>query len=310
MMKKTITALMATALVMTSASVAFAADDNGKIIAPKPTQHLQGKSEKLHGNATQFSDVGSHFSADAVQRLSSYHMIGNGKIGGSSNAFEPNSKAVRVELKTWIKNALGKEVADDSTNGDVSRAEVASWIASALPAMNTGINGANLTAPYTDLQGVTDTQRDALNQLYKLGIMVGDGAGHVNPHGILTRGEAAVLLDGAVKRSLTAATKVGFEQVSGELPQTVQTVANENRTEPGVYSVVDNGQRYLVVCGGEAPTGGYSVTVDGISATAAGLFVNANLQHPDPGMMVPQMVTYPTAVLKVKSDAEFTYLAQ
>ncbi|MBL0388556.1 protease complex subunit PrcB family protein [Tumebacillus sp. ITR2] len=308
MMKKTFTALMVTALTLTSASAVFAADDNGgKIIAP----HLGGgEVSKLHTTAPKYNDTNGHFSADSVERLSNYHMISGGKIGGPAASFDPNSKADRVELRTWIKNALGKEIADSNSTGDVSRVEVATWIATSLPAMNTGINGANLTAPYTDIKGVSASERDALNTLYKLGIMVGDGAGHFNPQAILTRGEAAVLLDQAVTRSMTVATKVDFEAVSDNLPQTVQTVANENRTEPGVYSVVDNDVRYLVVTGGQAPTGGYSVNIDGISETAAGLFVDASLVHPDPTMMVPQMVTYPTVVLKVKNSEKNAYLAQ
>ncbi|PWK15563.1 protease complex subunit PrcB family protein [Tumebacillus permanentifrigoris] len=306
-MKKTITALMAAALTLTSASAVFAVDSEGKFIAP----HRNAEATKLkHAAPVQYQDLGNHFAMSSVERLTNYDMIGRGTVGGQQSTFEPNSQSDRTELKTWFKNALGKEVKDSSTSSNVSRLEVATWLASSLPALNTGINGANLTAPYTDTANVTVAERDSLNQLYKLGIMVGDGQGHFNPKGLLTRGEAAVLLDGALARTLTAASKSEFEQVSGALPETVQTVANENRTEPGVYSVVDNGVRYLVISGGEAPTGGYSVNVDGVQETAAGYFVSASLQHPDPTMMVPQMITYPQAVLKVKDAEKSAYLAQ
>lgn len=305
-MKKTITALMATALMLTSAPAVFAADGDGvKFIAP------EREVMKLHSNGgSTFRDMGGHFAADAVRHLGIYNMIGNGKVGGKDLVFAPNTSIDRIELKAWIKNTLGKDVQENGKTGAVSRLEVATWIASALPPLNTGINGANITAPYTDTPNLTTAERDALNLLYKVGIMVGDGQGHFNPKGVLTRGEAAVLLDQSLNRSLAVAPKADYEVVSGQLPETVQTVANENRTEPGVYSVVDNGVRYLVVCAGEAPTGGYSVLIDGVKETEAGIFVGASMLPPEPGMMVPQMITYPQMVLKVKNTEKFTYLAE
>lgn len=305
-MKKTITALMAAALTLTTASAVYAADSEGTFIAP---QHNAATTKLTHKSHVQYQDLSNHFSMSAVERLSNYSMI-NGKVGGPQATFDPNSMSERTELKAWFKNALGKDVKDSSTSSSVSRLEVATWLASALPPMNTGINGANLKAPYTDIAGVTASERESLDLLYKLGVMVGDGQGHFNPKSQLTRGEAAVLLDGALVRSMSAASKARFEEVTGELPQSVQTVANENRTEPGVYSVVENGERYLIISGGEVPTGGYSVTVDGIQETAAGYFVSAVLNHPNELMRVIQVISYPQLVLKVKDLEKSAYLAQ
>src|SRR4051812_29523860 len=97
MMKKTIVAaLLGTAVALASASGVLAADGKGEpVIAPQP--HVG--TPKLHPGTTSFADLDGHFAAAAVNRLASYQMIGIGKIGGPSPAFDPNSKANRVEFK-------------------------------------------------------------------------------------------------------------------------------------------------------------------------------------------------------------------
>jgi hypothetical protein len=308
-MKKTIAAaFLSTALSLTLASAVSADGEGGKVIAPPPQNNAV--TTKLQLQTAPFADLSGHFAADAVNRLTSYQMIGMGKIGGPVPSFAPNSRADRVELRAWIRNALGKEVVDTATSSAVTRVEAATWVASSLPEINIGINGANLSAPYDDIGNVTPTERNALNLLYKLGIMVGDGHGHFNPNGALTRGEAAVVLDQAMERTLAVASKADFEKVSEPLPEAVQTIAYENRKQPGVYTTVVDDARYVVICAGEVSSAGYSVKVDSLSETAAGIFISASLQHPQPGTVAQPTVSYPQTTLKIKDTDKSVYLAQ
>ena len=307
-MKKTIVAaLLGIAVSLSFASEVSAADQEGE---PVIARQLQAGRTILQSGTAPFADLEGHFAADAVNRLANYQMIGMGKIGGPQPLFAPNSKADRVEFKAWIKNALGKEVADTANSPTVTRVEAATWIASTLPEMNLGINGGHLTAPYEDIENVTPTERKALNLLYLLGIMVGDGQGRFNPNGVLTRGEAAVLLDRSLARTLAVAPKVDYEKVTALLPEAVQELADANRTQPGLDTTVVDGARYVVISGGQVPTVGYSIQIDSVSETAAGIFVSAWLRHPGSGVMAQPIESYPQTILKINNTDKIVYLAQ
>lgn len=240
-----------------------------------------------------------HFAASAFKHLVQMEMM------KEEATATPNAVIERKEMKDLIQKAVGKPVADknESAKG-VTRVEVAEWIASSLPAMNTGINGHNMPYPYKDTANVTAEQKAALHQLYKLGIMVGDGKGNFGPSNTLTRGEAAVLLDNVIVRSVASADAVSFETLSEELPETVYTLVNENKFMPGVSSVEENGFVYVIVSGGEQPHSGYSVKVNKVSETDAGIFVDASLQGPDPDKMYAQIISYPVQVVKIKANGK------
>jgi hypothetical protein len=53
--------------------------------------------------------------------------------------------------------------------------------------------------------------------------------------------------------------------------------------------------------GGGRPTGGYSVAVRGVSLEGNTLVVDGGVQSPPNGSMTTQAITYPTAVIAVKS---------
>lgn len=280
MKKQTTALLIAAGMILSMGSMAQAAT-NGVTLA----NHADG-----------------HFAAAASKHLVMMNMVDEEAMATL------NAEIDRKEMKALLEKVVGKTVADSKeSEKKVTRAEVAEWIAAALPPMNTGINGHNLAYPYNDTANVTAEQREAAHQLYKLGIMVGDGKGKFLPSGTLTRGEAAVLLDNVLSRTMTGAQAVAFDKLAEELPETVYTVVNENKFVAGVSSVDEGGFKYIIISAGQQPNGGYSINVDEVLETDAGIFVDAKVQGPEPGMMHAQVITYPVQVIKVKSSKKAVY---
>jgi hypothetical protein len=68
----------------------------------------------------------------------------------------------------------------------------------------------------------------------------------------------------------------------------------------GTYFIADGNETYIMASAGEKPTGGYSVVIDYVTMGFPGkVQVSARLFKPAPGVMVPQMVTYPNALVKL-----------
>jgi len=75
-----------------------------------------------------------------------------------------------------------------------------------------------------------------------------------------------------------------------------------NRNTKGVHYTIDNDEVYILVCGGERNTGGYSVEIDEITlVNPETAYVSAHINIPDSDMMVIQVITYPHVLVKLES---------
>jgi hypothetical protein len=229
---------------------------------------------------------------------------------GETANFDPGVPIGKVEFRSWISRILGNKSSDDSAEPaeKVTRLDAAVWLAKLLPALNTGINGENLQYPFTDTDGITKEQKEAIHYLYKLGIMIGDGQGRFLPNASLTNGEAVVLLDKVLSRAMQMTVPAKYEIVTGTLPESVHTLVEENKSQPGVYSVVDGGVRYLVIAGGEVPNGGYKINLNHVRETDGALMISADLQAPADGTPVSTVVSYPVLVLKMNKSNKPVFL--
>lgn len=270
------------------------------------TLQQQGDGIAIQNHAPgEFTDLEGHFAQSAANHLGDMGMM----MKKMKTNFNPDAPIDRQEFVDLLEKGLGKK--NDATNNagpHLNRLDVAEMIAKSMPAVNTGINGGNMNLAYVDTPGLTAEQKSALQFLYMTGIMVGDGQGHFNPQATLTRGEAAVLMERAIERSLQGGKEVAYEKQSGERPESVNTLVNENSMQEGLFSVVEGDKRYLLLSGGEVPTGGYTVVVGSIKETDAGIFVQATLKSPPPGQMVNEMVDHPYAVVAIKDTAKSVYL--
>ncbi|WP_448522479.1 protease complex subunit PrcB family protein [Pseudothermotoga sp.] len=84
--------------------------------------------------------------------------------------------------------------------------------------------------------------------------------------------------------------------------------------EPGVHAldqsmsetrVLERGQKvFLRVDAGQKNTGGYSVKIDEVRFAGRRIYVRAHVESPQPGAMVTQAITYPSAVIEIQEQLE------
>jgi hypothetical protein len=73
-----------------------------------------------------------------------------------------------------------------------------------------------------------------------------------------------------------------------------------NRKTKGVHFKNHDGAAYILAAAGEKPTGGYGIDIEGVYLESPGrIVVEADVTSPDPGMMVIQVITYPSALIRV-----------
>lgn len=286
---------------------------SGKIIASAPGNNpggvITGKQQFVstiqNASPVTYADLQGHFAAHAVARLTEAGILS----AAANGQFQPNALISRADLKAWMEKAAGVTLQDTNpTAQTITRLEAAQWIAQAIPNLQIDTNGILSGFPYQDTQNITDAQREALTYLYQTNIMIGEGQGHFAPNAALTRGEAAALLDKLVESAFQTGSPVTYDSISGTVPDAVNALINKNHGQAGLYTTVDSGVRYVVLAGGTVPTGGYSVLVDNVVETAAGIFVHASLHNPDPGTMVSQLVSYPNQVIKITDVNKPIYL--
>jgi len=72
----------------------------------------------------------------------------------------------------------------------------------------------------------------------------------------------------------------------------------------------ENGYKYLIISGGEQPTGGYAIELVGNEKNNNSLVFYAKLNLPEKGQIVTQALTYPHLLLRIKADEKTTVKAK
>ena len=78
----------------------------------------------------------------------------------------------------------------------------------------------------------------------------------------------------------------------------------ENYKKEGIHSFQLDDKMYVLVGGGERPTGGYGIQVNEVKILGKSRIasVKATLHRPAPDMMVTQVITYPHVVIKLSAQ--------
>jgi hypothetical protein len=218
----------------------------------------------------------------------------------------PNDTMKQGEFVDLLVKATGNEIplaVIYDRDKLLTRSYAAKWIRD-LTNFNTGI--ANPTPSFPDMTGNKDVD-SAIQYVYATGIMMGDGTRFL-PDQPMTRGQAAVVLQKVLSYMPQMARNLSFEKLEGDLPETLYTLYQENKTEPGLYSVIDGGSRYILVNGGQQGSAGYSVTIDAMEETANAIYVKAALHTPEPDDIVAEVLTYPFAAVKIQDTKKPVYL--
>jgi hypothetical protein len=107
----------------------------------------------------------------------------------------------------------------------------------------------------------------------------------------------AVIIETGEKQSLA------YERVAPQDIQDSQDLISwyqANHKTRGVHFKNHDGSAYILAAAGEKPTGGYGIDIAGVYLEGPGkVLVEADVTSPDPGMMVIQVITYPSVLIRV-----------
>lgn len=96
--------------------------------------------------------------------------------------------------------------------------------------------------------------------------------------------------------------KINFQVVDSNIPEKIQNMITNLKTNKGFIQYYDEstGYRYIAIMRGQMPTGGYSIVVKSVEDIEGRTNVVIKEIDPAPGTLVPQMVTYPTIIIKAQ----------
>ncbi len=115
--------------------------------------------------------------------------------------------------------------------------------------------------------------------------------------------DKAVLLTTAEDGEITPVeTPVTYDEIKpSEVPDELQEWVEANRTRQGIYHKTLGNKAYILISGGEKPTGGYYIQLDSITMVAPGsIYLTARVGSPAPDMMVIQIITWPFMLISVE----------
>jgi hypothetical protein len=101
----------------------------------------------------------------------------------------------------------------------------------------------------------------------------------------------------------TGEQSLAYERVTPQDIQDSQDLFSwyqANHKTRGVHFKNHDGAVYILAAAGEKPTGGYGIDVEGVYLEGPGkVVVETDVTSPDPGMMVIQVITYPSVLIRV-----------
>lgn len=285
---RTFSLLLGASLLLSGSALAATPESSG---VPLPSAVKQAKSDAAWLN---------HYSVDWAVNL---YAAG---VWNPIKGHTPEETMNQGEFVDLLLKVTGTEIPVTTAydrDKNLTRGLAAKWVQD-LTRFNTGFVGGK--PPFSDLTG-TESIDSAIQYVYNTGIMSGDNK-RFYPDDLLTRGQAAIVLNKVLSHMPQMAKQMAFEKLDENLPVTAHTVYQENKSEAGLYRVDDGDARYLIVAGGEQPTTGYSVTIDSIMEMKNAIYVRASFQRPGPDKMVGQMFTYPVAAAKIKDQTKPVFL--
>lgn len=284
-MKKVTLALLTAGLLAMSATGAQAAG------AAESFQTLKGQQKVAH-----YSDlVNFYFLENTLQLLTRIDVIPQAN-DHKFHQFEP----VRAEeFSLWLRNLTDAELSTLNGQGpNLTRAQAALWLNEAAEQLH--LNSTKAFVTYKDTGHLTAKEQQALSTLNQLGVMHGTDHGNFSPDEPLLRWQAAIVLNRLLDQMLQQAETPDYEIVAEQdLPETVYTVAQENKYEAGVYNVNDGAFRYLIIAGGRKGSTGHTLEVSELKETGNGLFFKVTESKPAPNQAVGEAITYPYTVVKL-----------
>ena len=174
---------------------------------------------------TQFTDIQSHWASSSIERIAKLGIL----KGYEDGTFKPNKPITRAEFSAIVARAFGlrgsgaqlpfKDVAFDKwytdsivalydkgivagrpdgtfgVNDVISNQEMAVIISRTLKALALELKVERDYVPFKDEQLISPFAKDAVQELYKVGLINGTPNGTLNPKGGATRAQVAVIIE-------------------------------------------------------------------------------------------------------------------
>jgi hypothetical protein len=106
--------------------------------------------------------------------------------------------------------------------------------------------------------------------------------------------------------------EVAYENIPADFikgNENLMTWYNENNMKPGISYKRDGEYVYVLIGAGEKPTGGYTIQIDKIFFSSVDtVLINARVNPPGDNVRVIMMITYPSTLIRFKSDTVKTVI--
>ncbi len=192
-----------------------------------------GDSQNPSMPNTQFTDIQSHWATESIERIAELGIL----KGYEDGTFKPNKQITRAEFGAIVARAFGlkgsgaqlpfKDVVFDKwytdsvvalydkgivegrpdgtlgVNDVISNQEMAVIVSRTLKALTLELKVERDYEPFKDEQLISSFAKEAVQELYKVGLIHGTPNGMLNPKGGATRAQVAVIIDRALLKIKT-----------------------------------------------------------------------------------------------------------
>ncbi|MGM0397151.1 MAG: protease complex subunit PrcB family protein [Bacillota bacterium] len=265
MIKKTLSLVIAFALVLVSGSVAL-----GDI------------EEKLQGHWSENS-IDKSFATFYFPYLARDSFAGFNPDAGISRENFTLSLASLLKTQGYMVSGL-------ASPGTLTRAGMAKSVGEKL--LEIGLAPADEhSLPFGDISTMDNEALAGLRLLHREGIVRGESSSVFNPARRLTQAEAIIVL-----QRIQSAVK-NFSEIDY---RTLGVTQSYNNHEEIITKVSDDVVTLVVTR--EFPTPGYSISVKSIERENESFRVYFKITPPEPGTMVPQVITYKTITIELDRE--------
>ena len=206
---------------------------------------------------------------------------------------EPDGSISREDFTLSLASLfmdMGYTVDGIETPGTLTRSGMADIVGERL--IEIGIEDAqDHQMPFGDVASLGVETQNNLRLLHREGIINGESNSVFNPNRNLTQAEAIIVL----QRTQSAIRD--WEDVSFITLGVTQNYSNQEEVTTRVSENV-----VTLVVTKEFPTPGYTIKVDSISREGDHYRVDFSIAPPEPGTMVPQVITYKTITIEIDRE--------
>lgn len=210
--------------------------------------------------------------------------------------FDPRIEIKRREFFIAL-NALMKEYnineVDYLDSSKVfTRKDMAIFVGKALPENGKTKTYKSKNLPFNDIDDLTLEEKKILISMYEGGILKGTSKDKFSPNRAVSQGEGIITLM-RVKGELDSMYMIPFN--------VLEKGQSFDKDREGL-TVEEQDDKVLVRITKMFPTPGYSLNVDKVMKEKNGFAIFLDINSPEEGAILPQVITYKSAVIELKKD--------